>query len=57
MQTCIVKVGKPGELAECGLLCEYLTEKQASEQGLLCSGWRHADRNITDHHAVPKSWI
>lgn len=54
-QKCIAKLGE--QMRECGLLTEYVDERQASAEGLLYAGWRHLDRNIIDHHAVPESLI
>jgi hypothetical protein len=53
---CIVKIGTPEELHECGQPCEFLTALEASAKGLY-SGWHHVDTATRDHNAVPRSWI
>ena len=58
---CVAKVGTPDVargMETCGQECEYLTTEQAQALGgPRYSGWYHTDRNITDHHAVPKRMI
>jgi hypothetical protein len=49
-ERCIVKIGEPGNLRECGAATEY-------GQRDLYTGYYHKDTTITDHHAVPGSWI
>lgn len=53
---CIAKIGEPYQMHECGKECEFLTPAKAAPLGLY-SGWYHTDRDTTDHHAVPRSWV
>lgn len=49
-ERCIVKVGEPGRLRECGAATVYTRRGPYT-------GWYHRDETITDHGAVPGSWI
>ncbi len=50
---CIVKLGKPGQMHECGETCWYSSDTRAGRY----SGWYHLNESITDHHAVPERLI
>lgn len=55
-QRCIVKLGEPYHMQECGRPVEYLAPERAAAEGRHC-GWYHIDRTMIGHHAVPASWI
>lgn len=55
-QRCIVKLGEPYEMQECGRPVEFLTPMRAAREGRY-SGWYHIDRTMHGHHAVPGSWV
>lgn len=56
-EPCIAKVGEPFHMSECNKPCEHLTAEQAEAEGLRYSGWRHVDRSLTGHGAVPRSFL
>lgn len=50
-ERCIVKLGEPYAMYECGAATEYRSDPAGY------AGWYHRDTTIIDHHAVPGSWI
>lgn len=56
-EICVAKIALPDGrwgMRLCGESCEYRTPER---DGSHYTGWYHTDESITDHHAVPKSWV
>lgn len=54
---CAAKLGRPdvtNGMRVCRLPVVYLT---AGERGNTFTGWYHESGDVSDHHAVPESWV